>query len=272
MYSPLERGYLTQGFNTGHRALDIGWISYLILSPPVHALMDGIVVQSAFETLGGNVIAIRHDVDGGQYYLSRYVHLASRKVKLGDRVTGNQIIGIGGKTGQDATGKPLAYHLHFEIWICPDSFQFSTVKNVSRDAYAVDPRLLIDTTMKGEGFKMTVYTPTNFPYCTTSRTDLSYRDTPSLKGIEVGHLVKDQKYPILGKSTVPDVNNLTWAQVLINGKIMYVATFYLTINEPTKEIIKEVIKTVYVESPIDATLISSNGITVTLKRAAGVPK
>lgn len=263
MFAPLKRGYLTQGFKTTHRGIDIGWISYLIFNPPVFACKEGVVVESKWTTLGGNVIALRHDVGADHYYLSRYVHLKERKVALGDKVTEGQPIGIGGSTG-NSTGP----HLHFEIWVCPNAFVYKGVLNVDRDKYAVDPRLLISTDMKGEGFRMVNITPSNMPTALTIHTEVRYRESPSLKGIVIGALPIGTKFPYLGKTQI--IDGYVWAKLLVNERIVYAAINYLIVNEPTREVIKEVVKTV--ESAIDSTVTLSNGIVVSLKRPAGEPK
>jgi murein DD-endopeptidase MepM/ murein hydrolase activator NlpD len=54
----------------------------------------------------GKIIEITHD-DG---FKTRYAHLKSFKVALGQKVQTGQVIGIVGKTGRATTA-----HLHFEI-------------------------------------------------------------------------------------------------------------------------------------------------------------
>lgn len=73
---------------------------------PVKVTADGVVVFLGFSGGYGNLI----EVDHGQGYTSRYAHLAEFGVKLGDRVSKNQIIGFVGMTGR--TSGP---HLHYEV-------------------------------------------------------------------------------------------------------------------------------------------------------------
>ena len=66
----------------------------------------GVVIQSGFVRGYGNYIVIEHE-DG---YKSAYAHLHTIKVKKGEKVDNEIVIGSVGKTGT-ATG----YHLHFEL-------------------------------------------------------------------------------------------------------------------------------------------------------------
>jgi hypothetical protein len=71
---------------------------------------DGVVNQSFRHGNAGNMIQINH---GGDWF-STSIHLQSRAVQVGDRVTQGQAIGRVGKDGPTSNGVP---HLHFEIAI-----------------------------------------------------------------------------------------------------------------------------------------------------------
>ena len=73
---------------------------------PVFSVKAGVVIQSGFVRGYGNYIVIEHE-DG---YKSAYAHLQTIKVKKGEKVDSEIVIGSVGKTGT-ATG----YHLHFEL-------------------------------------------------------------------------------------------------------------------------------------------------------------
>ena len=73
---------------------------------PVQATGDGVIRKSKYWGTYGNYIEIDH----GNGYRTIYGHLASRKVKKGERVIRGQVIG---KVGN--TGKSTAPHLHYEI-------------------------------------------------------------------------------------------------------------------------------------------------------------
>lgn len=72
----------------------------------VYAARSGKVIRAGWYGGYGNVVVIKHDED----YTTRYGHLSKIRVKVGQRVTPQQIIGLSGSSGH-ATGP----HLHFEI-------------------------------------------------------------------------------------------------------------------------------------------------------------
>ena len=76
---------------------------------PIVAAADGEVSRSRRESSYGNVVFIRHNINGNTYE-TVYAHMSERKVTLGDKVTKGQLIGFMGNTG-NSTGQ----HLHFEI-------------------------------------------------------------------------------------------------------------------------------------------------------------
>lgn len=95
-------GFLTQGFHTGHSALDFG----VVVGTPVSATMDGKVTYAGWNDQGyGNLVI----VENGDYK-TYYAHLSSIPVSIGDTVTAGSTIGLSGNTG-NSTGP----HLHYEI-------------------------------------------------------------------------------------------------------------------------------------------------------------
>lgn len=74
---------------------------------PLVAPEAGTVNMSFYHDNAGNVIQIDH---GGGHFTT-YLHLQSRAVNVGDKVTQGQDIGAVGKTGPTSNGHP---HLHFE--------------------------------------------------------------------------------------------------------------------------------------------------------------
>jgi LysM repeat protein len=97
------QGILTQRYWSGHLGIDIANRT----GTPIRAADAGYVVQAGVDTWGyGNQVLIDH----GNGYLTRYAHLHTIKVKAGDFVEKNQVIGTMGSTGR-STGP----HLHFEI-------------------------------------------------------------------------------------------------------------------------------------------------------------
>ena len=93
------------------------------------AAAPGIVVASWQEPLYGNRIKIDHGVDGqGNRILTRYFHLESRSVEVGQRVARGEFIGRMGSTGVLAGG---GVHLHFEV----------LVAELGEEAEPIDPHL-----------------------------------------------------------------------------------------------------------------------------------
>lgn len=97
------QGYLSQRYWSGHLGIDIANNT----GTPIRAADDGYVVLAGRNTWGyGNQVLIDH----GNGYLTRYAHLHTIRVKAGDFVKKNQLIGTMGSTGR-STGP----HLHFEV-------------------------------------------------------------------------------------------------------------------------------------------------------------
>jgi len=75
---------------------------------PVYASGDGKVIGSGYSAANGNYVFIQH----GQAYVTKYLHLNSKKVTRGQTVRQRQLIGTVGATGY-ATGP----HLHYEFLV-----------------------------------------------------------------------------------------------------------------------------------------------------------
>jgi murein DD-endopeptidase MepM/ murein hydrolase activator NlpD len=94
---------LTQGFWTGHRAIDLA----IPIGTPVRAADSGFVVLAGEDDSGyGKRIMINH----GACFETLYAHLSATYVAPGDSVQRGQIIGLSGNSGR-STGP----HLHFEV-------------------------------------------------------------------------------------------------------------------------------------------------------------
>lgn len=79
--------------------------------------------ENARRAAGGNLITIRHEVDGYEEY-SSYGHLKSGSilVKVGDAVeSGQQIAAVGD------TGDSPEVHLHFQVNAAPDAFTSKSI-------------------------------------------------------------------------------------------------------------------------------------------------
>ena len=96
-------GILTQGFWTGHRAIDIG----VRLGSAVLTSDSGFVVLVANDDYGyGKHVMVNH----GNGFETLYAHLSTILVSPGQTVRKGQPIGLSGSTGR-STGP----HLHFEV-------------------------------------------------------------------------------------------------------------------------------------------------------------
>jgi murein DD-endopeptidase MepM/ murein hydrolase activator NlpD/predicted chitinase len=97
-----------------HKGIDLG----IPTGAGVVSIADGTVEKADMsDKYGyGNLILIRHDLDGETLY-SAYAHLSQMDVQVGDRVKKGQIIGkSGGDQGVDGgAGNSRGAHLHFEI-------------------------------------------------------------------------------------------------------------------------------------------------------------
>ena len=98
-------GTRSRGYHTG---LDIDGNS----GDPVWAAKDGTVLEAGYNGSYGNDIVISH----GDGLKTRYSHLKSISVSVGDKVTIGEQIGTEGSTG-NSTGA----HLHFEVIVNGDS-------------------------------------------------------------------------------------------------------------------------------------------------------
>lgn len=91
-----------------HPAQDIGCTT----GDPIIAVADGVVQISHHSESAGKYVEIDHGTPDGRKVVSRYLHMSTLMVAVGDEVTEGQTIGLCGDTGR-ATGP----HLHFAIWI-----------------------------------------------------------------------------------------------------------------------------------------------------------
>ena len=113
--TPLDIFRITSGFNLrrkhpihkkikAHRGVDYA----APRGTPVYAAGRGKVVESSFSKPNGNFVFIQH----GQTYMTKYLHLDARKVKVGQTVSQGKVIGTVGSTGY-STGP----HLHYEFLV-----------------------------------------------------------------------------------------------------------------------------------------------------------
>lgn len=85
-----------------HTGIDI--VSYNRL---VYGTCNGVVHRAGFDKSYGNFIVVYNESDDTYHW---FCHLASYRVKIGDKINRTKVIGVMGSTG-NSTG----VHLHFEI-------------------------------------------------------------------------------------------------------------------------------------------------------------
>ena len=119
---PLDQHILTQGwyYNDGslHQAVDLRTQNGTDYKRPVYAADDGTVDQvqdwDGHTKTGmqsyGNMVRIKHDPYKGKALQTRYAHLSSYCVKVGQKVKEGELIGYSG-----VTGNVFGAHLHFEV-------------------------------------------------------------------------------------------------------------------------------------------------------------
>jgi murein DD-endopeptidase MepM/ murein hydrolase activator NlpD len=97
-------GLRWRGIRPGlHHGVDVA----VPVGTPIRAMRRGKVIRAGWSRGYGWMVMIDH---GGQV-LSLYAHLSEVQVREGERVDGQQVIGLSGQSG-NASGP----HLHFEVW------------------------------------------------------------------------------------------------------------------------------------------------------------
>lgn len=106
---------------------------------PIKAAADGIIVQRGFTKANGNYVKIKHNGT----YTTGYLHMSRfAKLKKGQRVKKDQVIGYVGKTGY-ATG----YHLCFRFWKNGKQVDFLNQKLPSEKPLAPEEMLRFEALM-----------------------------------------------------------------------------------------------------------------------------
>lgn len=263
MYAPLKKSYLTQGYHSG-KAVDLGWISLGLTYPPIYAFWDGVVAEVWFEKYaGGHCVATIHPYSNTQEILTLNGHLHRVDVKKGQKIYGDQVIGLGGRTGR-VTG----LHLHYETWIVPKGYRFNwrTYFKEDRKKYIVSPYGLMNwqNTNSRKLGDLKMY---NMDYsfqgkAKTSSKILRMRTQPNLSSLTVGHMPPEAL--CVGK-VIGKIDGYEWVAIIHNHRIVFVASNFVTIEPNTKtvEVVKEIVKEV--EKPFNE-LFEKNGLKVTVSK------
>jgi len=98
------------GEQQNHGAIDIP----VDVGTPVSAIGSGVVDYIGDNNAtAGNYVQIDH----GNGYWSRYLHLSQVNVRTGQKVAMGQVIGLsGGQPGAYGSGRTTAPHLHLDVW------------------------------------------------------------------------------------------------------------------------------------------------------------
>lgn len=111
--TPPEKHYISSKFGMRRDPITRKWASHKGIDmagwhkTPIGAGGAGVVVRAGrFGSFGLFV-----EIDHGNGFRSKYGHLSQVKVKKGEKVKENQIIGLMG-----STGRSVSTHLHYEIW------------------------------------------------------------------------------------------------------------------------------------------------------------
>ena len=109
---PVRQGTITSTFGyrsdpfTGRAAFHAGMDFSGPEGTDIYAVAPGVVTYAGIKSGYGNVVEIDH----GTGYVTRYAHARSVAVRVGDRVSRDQLIAFMGNTGR-STGT----HLHYEV-------------------------------------------------------------------------------------------------------------------------------------------------------------
>ncbi len=129
---PCDDSWISQGYKSSHKAIDLGWLTKYGENRPVKAWKSGTVVATGTDSAGGVYVVLQHDHEDARW-ISRYWHFVkgSVVVKKGQTVKQGDKLGIRGDTGISS-----GTHLHFELWKCPKGYSY---KSSDYPKYAVNP-------------------------------------------------------------------------------------------------------------------------------------
>ena len=92
-----------------HRGIDMAALK----GTPVRAAASGIVVEARYASGYGNVVVLQH----ARKYKTRYAHLDTIGVKVGQKIIRGNVVGTVGDTGLVRKLGKDASHLHFEVCV-----------------------------------------------------------------------------------------------------------------------------------------------------------
>ena len=142
---PLVKGKITSAFgyrvhpitkkvNSFHSGTDIAVAEGTKVYSTANGTVSKIVNRSS---CGGNMVYVQHIVNGKKW-TSTYMHLLEIKVKVGQKVTNETVVGLsGGKTTKSYDTCTAGAHLHFSLatgWYEKDYFGYNNWKSHLVDA------------------------------------------------------------------------------------------------------------------------------------------
>jgi len=92
-----------------HRGIDMAALK----GTPVRAALSGVVVEARYASGYGNVVVLQH----ARKYKTRYAHLDTIGVKVGQKIMRGNVLGTVGDTGLVRKLGKDASHLHFEVCV-----------------------------------------------------------------------------------------------------------------------------------------------------------
>ena len=132
---PCPGAYVTQRFSAKHPGLDLAKSR----SAPILAAEAGVVTVCGWDTQGyGNRIDIEH-----AGVVTRYGHLASFAVALGQRVQRGQVIGGMGNTGNVIPITGDGTHLHWEVIPLPRAWDSATSGRVDPEPWLEEQEVTV---------------------------------------------------------------------------------------------------------------------------------
>lgn len=132
LHHPCPGAVVTQRFSQRHPGLDLA----LYRGAPILAAETGVVTVCQWDNQGyGNRVDIEHMQIG---VATRYAHLDSAQVQLGERVERGQIIGYMGNTGNVIPITGDGTHLHYEVIPLPRDWDSATSGRVDPEPWLVE--------------------------------------------------------------------------------------------------------------------------------------
>ena len=255
---PVDMVGITQYYSSSHKALDLG---YKTTKDAIYSCETGNVVKAGKDSSTGGLFVV---VEHSEGWFSTYWHLSSYNVKVGQKVSKYQKIGVIGKTG-NSTG----IHLHFELVKVPVGTKFGYVDgkynyNKFINKYAVNPTgycYLYSNQTKSSKSQYTkgVKNLETLKYSTEKLKKayldvlvdktVYYRTEPSTRlgnTTVVGMLSKGQKTAI--EKTKEKIDNYIWVKLNDGFWVALMNDYTVLIEETEEDRLKKEIETLKVEN------------------------